>query len=315
MKLLLIIGGILIGLFLLLEVGLRLFWGFGNPLIYIADEEIGYLLAPNQKTKRFGNRISINEYSMRSAAIAKERPPSTRRIFLLGDSIVNGGWWTDQEQTLSELIANQLNSNTGKEKPAFTEIEVINASANSWGPRNEVAYLQRFGTFNSQAIVLVINTDDLFGTAPTSVPVGRDRFYPSQKPPLAIVEAITRFSPYQPPAEMAGVNAEKGDRVGFNLEAIDKIQEIVKKTDAQFLLVMTPLLREVSDPGPRDYEIKARDRLIEFTKERQIVYIDFLPIFKETETPETLYRDHIHLSPEGNKKVTEVISKRLAIRG
>ena len=315
MKLLLIIGGILIGLFLLLEVGLRLFWGFGNPLIYIADEEIGYLLAPNQKTKRFGNRISINEYSMRSAAIAKERPPSTRRIFLLGDSIVNGGWWTDQEQTLSELIANQLNSNTGKEKPAFTEIEVINASANSWGPRNEVAYLQRFGTFNSQAIVLVINTDDLFGTAPTSVPVGRDRFYPSQKPPLAIVEAITRFSPYQPPAEMAGVNAEKGDRVGFNLEAIGKIQEIVKKTDAQFLLVMTPLLREVSDPGPRDYEIKARDRLIEFTKERQIVYIDFLPIFKETETPETLYRDHIHLSPEGNKKVTEVISKRLAIRG
>ncbi|HBE20024.1 MAG TPA: lipolytic protein G-D-S-L family, partial [Cyanobacteria bacterium UBA11367] len=57
MKILLIIGGIFIGLFLLLEVGLRLFWGFGNPLIYIADDEIGYLLAPNQKTKRFGNRI------------------------------------------------------------------------------------------------------------------------------------------------------------------------------------------------------------------------------------------------------------------
>lgn len=314
MKLLLIIGVVLIGLFLLLEVGLRLFWGFGNPLIYIADEEIGYLLAPNQKTKRFGNRISINEYSMRSPAIAKECPPSTRRIFLLGDSIVNGGWWTDQEQILSELIANQLKTHTGKEKPAFTEIEVINASANSWGPRNQLAYLQRFGTFNSQTLVLVINTDDLFGTAPTSVPIGRDRFYPSQKPPLAIVEAITRFSPYQPPAEMAAVNAEKGDRVGFNLEAIGKIQEILKQTDTQFLLVMTPLLREVSDPGPRDYEIKARDRLIEFTKERQITYIDFLPIFKETETPETLYRDHIHLSPKGNKKVTEVISKRLAVR-
>ncbi|HBE19824.1 MAG TPA: lipolytic protein G-D-S-L family, partial [Cyanobacteria bacterium UBA11367] len=63
--------------------------------------------------------------------------------------------------------------------------------------------------------------------------------------------------------------------------------------------------------GPRDYEIKARDRLTEFTKEREIAYIDFLPIFKETKTPETLYRDHIHLSPEGNEKVTEVISQRL----
>ncbi|MCP2732043.1 SGNH/GDSL hydrolase family protein [Limnofasciculus baicalensis] len=315
MKLLLIIVAVLIGLFLLLEVGLRLFWGFGNPLIYIADEKIGYLLAPNQKTKRFGNRISINEYSMRSAAIAKQRPPSTLRVFLLGDSIVNGGWWTDQEQTLSGLIANQLKTHTGKEKAPLEKIEVINASANSWGPRNEVAYLQRFGIFESQALVVVINTDDLFGTAPTSVPVGRDRFYPSQKPPLAIVEAITRFSRYQPPAEMAAVNAEKGDRVGFNLEAIGKIQEIVKQTDTQFLLVMTPLLREVSNPGPRDYEIKARDRLIEFTKEQQITYIDFLPIFKETETPETLYRDHIHLSPEGNKKVTEVISQWLLVVG
>ena len=318
MKVLLIIVGILIGLFLLLEVGLRLFWGFGNPPIYIADDKIGYLLAPNQKTKRFGNRISINEYSMRSAAITKECPPSTLRVFLLGDSIVNGGWWTDQDQTLSGLIATQLKTITAKEsdeKIPFKKIEVINASANSWGPRNELAYLQRFGTFNSQALVLVINTDDLFGTAPTSVPVGRDRFYPSQKPPLAIVEAIARLSRYQPPAEMAGVNAEKGDRVGFNLEAIGKIQEIIKKTDTQFLLVMTPLLREVSDPGPRDYEIKARDRLIKFTKERQISYIDFLPIFKETETPETLYRDHIHLSPEGNKKVTEVISQRLEVRG
>lgn len=315
MKVLLIIGGVLIGLFLLLEVGLRFFWGFGNPLIYIADEKIGYLLAPNQKTKRFGNRISINEYSMRSPAIAKKRPPSTLRIFLLGDSIVNGGWWTDQDQTLSQLIANQVQTHINKEKPPLEKIEVINASANSWGPRNELAYLQRFGTFNSQVIVLVINTDDLFGTAPTSVPVGRDRFYPSHKPPLAIVEAITRFSRYQPPPEMAAVNAEKGDRVGFNLEAIGKIQEIVKQSDAQFLLAMTPLLREVGKPGPRDYEIKARDRLTEFTKERNITYIDFLPIFKATETPETLYRDHIHLSPEGNQKVTEVMSQQLLVIG
>ncbi|HBB35449.1 MAG TPA: lipolytic protein G-D-S-L family, partial [Cyanobacteria bacterium UBA9273] len=190
----------------------------------------------------------------------------------------------------------------------YEQVEVLNASANSWGPRNELAYLQRFGTFNAQVVVLVINTDDLFATAPTSVPVGSDRNYPSHKPLLAIVEAITRFLPYQPPPEMAVVNAEKGDRVGFNLEAIHQIQGLAQGTGAQFLLAMTPLLREVNEPGPRDYELKARSRLNDFVKDRQIPYIDFLPTFKGTATPETLYRDHIHLSLQGSQIVSQAIS-------
>lgn len=310
MKVLLVIVVVLVGVFLVLEVGLRSLFGFGNPLIYITDHKIGYLLAPNQNTTRMGNRIMINEYSMRSGAIALQLPPSTIRILLLGDSIVNGGWWTDQQDTISTQLEILLLKQFGDQTPAqtkFAQVEVLNASANSWGPRNQLAYLQRFGTFDAQAIVLVINTDDLFATAPTSVPIGRDRNYPDQKPPLAIIEAISRFLPYSPPPEMAAVNAEKGDRVGFNLEAIAQIQTLTQAAGAKFLLIMTPLLQEIGKPGPRDYELKARDRLTEFTKNQQITYIDFLPIFNHTPEPETLYRDHIHLSPQGNQKVSEVI--------
>ncbi len=89
--------------------------------------------------------------------------------------------------------------------------------------------------------------------------------------------------PYKPPLEMAAVNAEKGERVGFNLEAIAKIQEITTVAGAKFLLVMTPLLREVGAPEPRNYEIKARSRLLELTSSQGIEYIDFLPIFKDAE--------------------------------
>lgn len=313
MKIVLVILAVLIGLFVALEVGLRLLFGFGNPPIYIADEKIGYLLAPNQRTTRMGNRIAINEYSMRSDAIASNRSPSTLRVLLLGDSIVNGGWWTDQNQTLSALMATQLE--TLKPQIPFEEIEVLNASANSWGPRNELAYLQGFGTFEAQVVVLVINTDDLFATAPTSIPVGRDRNYPSQKPPLAIVEAISRFLPYDSPPEMAAVRAEKGDRVGFNLEAIRQIQGLARGSGADFLLAMTPLLREIGEPGPRDYELKARTRLSEFSQNQQMTYVDFLPLFNNTETPETLYRDHIHLSPQGNQTVSEVITRSLQMVG
>ncbi|MDJ0718316.1 MAG: SGNH/GDSL hydrolase family protein [Prochloraceae cyanobacterium] len=281
----------------LLEVGLRLTVGLGNPLIYIPDEEIGYLLAPNQKVRRMGNRIEINQYSMRSDSFSEVKPASVLRVLLLGDSIANGGWWTDRDETISALMREGL-------KSTFETVEVLNASANSWGPRNELAYLQKFGCFDAQAIVLLINTDDLFAVAPTSIPVGRDRSYPDRKPPLALAEVLSRFVANEIP-EMEKVNAEGGDRVGFNLKAIEQIKAISTDAGAGLILAMTPLLREVRDPSPRDYEKKARLRLQEFAETENINYIDFLSLFQATEEPESLYRDHIHLNLKGNKLVSE----------
>ncbi len=319
MKVLLLVLVVVVGLLTLLEVSLRLIVGFGNPLLYMADEEIGYRLAPNQRVRRFGNRIAINQYSMRSAAIALRRPASTLRVLLIGDSIANGAWWTDQDKTIPALIATQLEHLIGKAtsesrstQPLFERVEVLNASANSWGPRNELGYLKRFGTFEAQALVLLINTDDLFATAPTSVQVGRTRHYPDCKPPLALVEVFQRYVlPAPAIPEMEQVYAEAGDRVGFNLEAIRQIQSFAHAADAQFLLAMTPLLRELGEPDFRDYEIKARRRLTEFTQDQKITYLDFLGEFNNTQSPEALYRDHIHLSPQGNQKVSELITRSL----
>ncbi|WP_375497395.1 SGNH/GDSL hydrolase family protein [uncultured Nostoc sp.] len=300
---------VVVGLFVVVEIGLRSLFGFGNPLIYIGDEQIGYLLAPNQRTCRFGNRIEINEYSMRGSPLEKTHAPSGLRILLLGDSIANGGWWTDQTNTISTMMMRSLASSTNRN---YQEIEVLNASANSWGPRNELAYLQKFSNFNAQAVVLLINTDDLFATAPTSLPVGRDRNYPNSKPPLALVEVWQRYIVKQQPIpEMKAVQNEAGDRVGINLEAIGKIQALNRQTNSQFLLVMTPLLREIGETGPRDYEIIARQRLNDYTKAQQINYIDFLPIFNSITNSQALYHDHIHLNLQGNKVVSEVMGRSL----
>jgi lysophospholipase L1-like esterase len=296
---------IILGLFIAVEVALRLLFGFGNPPLYIPDEKIGYLLAPNQKLRRFGNRFEINQYSMRSAAVT---PTSdTPRVLLLGDSVANGGWWTDQTQTISAFMRQQLPKRLPGNSP---QIEVLNASANSWGPRNERAYLEKFGTFGAKAVVLLINTDDLFGTQPSSIQVGRDRNYPDTKPPLALVEIVSRY--LLPAPTVPKLPEEKGDRVGLNLAAIHQIQQIVTENQGQFLLAITPLLRELGEPGPRDYEIKARQRLQEFTQQHQIPYLDFLDPFNAVEEPASLYRDHIHLSPSGNELVTGKITEALA---
>lgn len=296
------------GLAIFLEIGLRVIFGFGHPLIYLADPEIGYLLAPSQKTRRFGKRIEINQYSMRSPNLEATPSPSTLRVMLLGDSIVNGGWWTDQSDTISEMMRQQLSQT----QVGTSEIEVLNVSANSWGPPNQLAYLRRFGLFKADTVVLVINTDDLFTKQPNSSVVGRDRNYPAQKPPLAVVELFSRYlSPNssQPPDLQQPPQLQ--DPVGYNLDAIQQIQAIATQANAQFVLAMTPLLREIGTPGPRDYEIKARQRLVEFTQAQQITYIDFLPAFNTISEPETFYRDHIHLSSSGNQFVTQQLTQIL----
>ncbi len=312
---LLIIVAAIIGLLVVTEIGLRSLFGFGNPLTYIGDEKIGYLLTPSQRTRRFGNRIEINQYSMRGANIQQVPSPSSLRILLLGDSIANGGWWTDQDRTISNLMMGSLTFNLS------TQVEVLNASANSWGPRNELAYLQRFGSFGAKAVVLLINTDDLFSTAPTSLPVGRDRNYPSQKPPFALAEVFNRYilkpKPIPGLKEIQNENGEgrsEADRVSINLEAVGQIQEFTRANNAQFLLAMTPLLREIGEPGPRDYEIKARQRLQNFTQSQGITYIDFLPIFNSqfnSQNPKALYHDHIHFNLKGNQLISEKIQQKL----
>jgi hypothetical protein len=315
----LIILAVTAGLGAAIEVLLRVLLGFGNPLIYIADAECGYLLAPSQKVRRLRNRIEINEYSMRSRAIAPIPPPETLRVLLLGDSVANGGWWTHQTDTISEIMARDLrlqvqnlasNAQVGSQVN-YSDFEVLNASANSWGPRNQLAYAKRFGVFGANAVVLLLNTDDFFASAPCPVVVGRDRSYPDRKPRSATLELLSRYLLPAVPTRLAAPGATSGDVVGCNLEAIRQIQKISVSANIEFLLAVTPKLGEFGDPGPRDWEVKARARLAELVETEKITYIDFFPIFNCGAELPTLYRDSIHLSPQGNQLVSKTISRQI----
>lgn len=307
MKILILLG-CLIATLALVEAALRVKYGFGSPPLYVRDEHIGYMLAPNQRLKRFGNLIAINEHGMRADTISPRPGDSTLRIFLLGDSLANGNWWTDQSDILSMQIAQALRPTLPQ---PYRFIEPLNASANSWGPRNELAYLQRYGTFGAQVLVLLLNTDDLFGTQPTSLQVGRDRSYPHQKPMLAISEVLTKFKKQPPIPGLKAIQDEGGDRVGKNLAAIDGIYKQVTATGSTFILVLSPLKREL--PGPRDYELTARQRLKDWASESNVLYIDLLEPYRNyLPEPEQLYRDHIHLSPAGNELVAQKVSAAIS---
>lgn len=293
----------IVTIIILTEVMLRITLGLGNPLIYIAEPKIGYLIAPNQKTRRNGNLIEINQYSMRSNNINLTRNKETLRVFLIGDSIANGGWWTDQNKTISALLEQQLSGNL----PNFSTVEVLNASANSWSPRNELAYLEKYGTFESQIMILLLNTDDFFGLQPSSLVVGNDSNYPDKKPILALQELWEKVIFNKSNKVLDNRPKETGDLVGKNLNAITQIKKIADNNQAKLILAITPLKRELIPPYSEDFEKKARQRLAELTEAENIIYLDFLPIFQQQENPEILYHDHIHLNDLGTKLVSEML--------
>lgn len=306
MKILLVILASMAGLTVLVEIVLRLTMGLGNPALYIADPDIGYLLAPKQKLRRSGNLIEINQYSMRHQDITLEKAANTKRIFLLGDSVVYGTWRIDQTQILSALVAKQLKKVSGNDS-----IEVFNASANSWAPRNELAYLKRFGSFDADVLVLVINTDDLFAQQPSSLVVGKSLNYPDKAPPLALIELYQfYFAKPQLIPELEKLKEAEKDRPGANLAAIKEIKAIADLSNARFILALTPLLREFKRESTQE-EIAARKRLEKLVNQENIEYIDFLNVWQDFPQPEFLYRDHIHPSPQGNFQITETLTQSL----
>ncbi len=296
-------------LLLILEVILRSRYGLGDPLLYQADEKVGYLIAPNQTVIRNGNTIRINRYSMRSDEISDRKIPGERRFFFIGDSVTNGGWWNPQDSIISERFKQHLQESQLENVPTIT---VLNASANSWSPRNELEYLRQFGLFDTDILILIINTDDLFGTAPNSLVVGREKNYLDRKPIGAIGELIERYrlSKLPPLSELQRIHSEEGDRVGRILEAIEAIHRLTLRNNVEFLMLMTPLLREV-DGKSRNYERVARDRLDELAKKEGINYIDLLEPFKAKDNAKQLYHDNIHLNAMGNEEVSQIILKAL----
>lgn len=134
---------------------LRWRYGLGNPPVMLTDPKMEYRYAPDGHYMRRGNHIDINHYSMRSDDFAATKSsPAERRVIFIGDSVINGGAQTDQSQLATAILQSRLRKDFGV--PAF----VGNISAGSWGPQNELAYIDRFGLLQADVVVVVVSSHD-----------------------------------------------------------------------------------------------------------------------------------------------------------
>lgn len=155
----------------------RFVFGFGDAPLFQPDSDYEYITQPNQDRFRFLCHYKTNSYSQRS-----EEPDSTKkRILGLGDSVLYGGTWMDQDSLATTLFTNE------------TDVQMLNISCGSWGPDNCAAYLRKHGTFGASAMFLVCSSHDAYDVMTFQPVVGIYSNYPDKQYVSGLWEMIDRY--------------------------------------------------------------------------------------------------------------------------
>lgn len=261
------------------ELFCRYYLGLGTPPLSIAHPTIEYMWAPKQDLYRFGNHMFINEFGMRSATFSAEKPAGEFRVLVIGDSVIDGGALTDQADLATDILS-------------VDGALYLNASAGSWGPENEEAYIAQFGTFDADMLILVLSTHDA-GDVPRFAALN-PATHPTETPWFALSEAVSRYLPRYMPWK-------------------EKQKEIVRPPAESALAAITRIVR-LSIPV---CVITHADRMESRSGVRGDGYSAILnaasgfPIVDDAQfiNAETGYRDIIHLSKEGQIGLSLAMAK------
>lgn len=298
----------LIGLLIAGELSARFIVGLGDPPLFILDPEIEYLLAPNQQCRRFGHDYIVNEASMRSPRLATPKPASEQRVLVIGDSIVNGGGKVDQSKLATTLISEKI----AKQSGPWDHRSACNISAPSWGPPNQLAFIKKFGTFDADIVVLVLNSDD-YDDVPGLEYIGSS--WPRTKPWCALQElvgvygwkaacrAIGRAPEPSPPARTATHDQD----IEMCRKAFTELVELARAKGARVAVVQYLKQLELSGNPQTGYAA-----IGEWSRALGIEPVSTGPVFKAAaDTGKISYLDGVHANDLGQEQLAETLRQAI----
>lgn len=268
--------------------------GLGTPPLYEFSADYEYRLIPNQSLYRFGNLFETNQLGLRSPSLASSRPQGQQRVLVVGDSIVWGGAQLDQSMIATELMR------------AHHNFEVANVSAPSWGPANQLAFLQTHGLQNASHVVLVISSHDAFDV-PTFKPLAQSPDKPTSNPPSAFLEGVNR---YLLPRLLAAIGQTPAPDASLEASTHTALQELRQMLDLFQHASLTIRAVQFWDkdeiatgtPQPGHAAIKA------VLAEYNIQPIQSGPVFQSCAPLAELFTDSIHpYTPAGQACLADTI--------
>lgn len=279
-------------LILLIEVLLRIFWGFGTMPLYVESKQYEYIYAPSQEMNRFRVHFYVNTYSQRSNEIDDER----KIILGLGDSVINGGSQTDHDSLATSIVSTE------------TAYQMLNISAGSWGADNCAAYLKERGLFDAKAIFVVLSSHDANDSMDFTPTVGVHKSYPKENYLLAIYEVLDRYiiprifktEETLNPDEKVLKGIDKGGE--FN-EGWNELKEIATNAEIPLIII---LHAELSELKSGDYNEKGK-MIEQWAIDHEVKLVKDITFMKEEN-----YRDQIHINSSGQRVLANMIINELS---
>lgn len=281
----------------------RFKYGLGDPPLLMSDPKIEYLYKPSMTYHRFGNTIRFNAWSMRSEDFPMRRSePRELRVMVLGDSVINGGAWTDQSELATELLKARLAESLHR------PVRVGNVSAGSWGPPNLLAYAERFGFFDADIVIIVLGSED-YGDAPTFQPLTAEQ--PTHAPICALQEAFQRYLPAYIDFVRRGASMSKPEAapvpsqqaIDESMHALGRLIERARDSGATVALALHSERQELMGGRKPGYAI-----IQAAARKRGVPVIEFGQAFRRSinENHEP-YRDWVHPNAQGQRLIADAL--------
>jgi hypothetical protein len=234
---------------------------------------------------------------MRSDAVPAARERGSIRLLFVGDSVTFGTTYVDQSKIFTELIKFALATRYN------VPVDVLNASAGGWAPENEYQFLATRGTFGADAVVLVLNTNDL---DQPFAPHEEGPQFPIQRPPSALSELWTHYVEPRIKARVASADPGSLPEAAPNpaLEAgvfatLERARALVQSRGARFAILFSPAdFSYQSAPA----WMAAVQTLREWAQHHGVPLIDMTAPYRHYPHPQ-IYFDDIHLRPFAHELV------------
>ncbi len=290
---------IILAVFISVEMYLRYFQGFCDAPLYIESEKFEYINAPNQEGERFGNKYYYNSFSQRNKELDKKKI----KVLGLGDSVIAGGVLCDQDSIATSIISNESK-----------KIQILNISSGSWGPDNCAAYLKKYGTFNAVKMFLVASSHDAYDVMDFKPVVGIHKSNPKDQYRLAWIELFDRYVLPRLSKKIMSSDKEGPDQKVLNGIGINKngktfnkgFDELKSISDSLSIPLVIYLHADKLETTNKEYNSQGL-KIIEWANKNKVELIkeiDFDFNFQD-------YRDGIHLSDKGQRKLSNIIKDKV----
>ena len=301
--------GIFVIICITLELVLRYGLGFCDALLYQKSKEYEYIAQPNQDRCRFGAEIHYNSFSQRC-----EEPDSAKtKVLGLGDSVIFGGTWMDQDSLATTLFTLE------------TGMQMLNISCGSWGPDNCAAYIKKHGAFGAKVMVLVCSSHDAYDVVSHEEVVGIMPNYPDEQYSLAIAELVDRYAwpricslfkkvsekvdPDAAVVASAGKASVAKKTAEFN-PGFDELKAIADSLQIPFAIYLHAELGELE----RQEYNEMGGEILRWANNNDVPVMQGMKYGERKE----MYRDVIHLNEKGQRHLAECLKKivkELMIKG